>query len=311
MASAAFTRRLHPTRAAMQPVLRVSAMQPTLLRPLSTAVSSKRYMKPIKTKQDGVDILHDPLWNKGMAMDYNERDRLRLRGLLPPRVKTLEEQASRVMKHLRSEGDDDKAAIRKNLYLQDLHNRNETLYHRVIVDNVEELAPLIYTPTVGHVCQQFGNQYRRSRGMYFSREDRGQFASMVYNWNHDDVHVIVVTDGSRILGLGDLGAHGMGIPIGKPAGRKGRLPCLKTLHPAGGPRGAGRSCIAQGAARSLVWRRAAASGARLRWLRRRLFPMPAGKLALYCAAGGIAPPLVGKCRLPCRTTAPHRPPWAI
>ena len=69
------------------------------------------------------------------------------------------------MNHIRSEGDDDKAAIRKNLYLQDLHNRNETLYHRVLVDNVEELAPLIYTPTVGHVCQQFGDQFRRSRGM--------------------------------------------------------------------------------------------------------------------------------------------------
>ena len=87
-------------------------------------------------------------------------------------------QAARVMNHIRSEGDDDKAAIRKNLYLQDLHNRNETLYHRVLVDNVEELAPLIYTPTVGHVCQQFGDQYRRSRGMYFSREDRGLFSSM-------------------------------------------------------------------------------------------------------------------------------------
>jgi len=82
------------------------------------------------------------------------------------------------MNHIRSEGDDDKAAIRKNLYLQDLHNRNETLYHRVLVDNVEELAPLIYTPTVGHVCQQFGDQFRRSRGMYFSREDRGLFSSM-------------------------------------------------------------------------------------------------------------------------------------
>ena len=88
------------------------------------------------------------------------------------------------MNHIRSEGDDDKAAIRKNLYLQDLHNRNETLYHRVLVDNVEELAPLIYTPTVGHVCQQFGDQYRRSRGMYFSREDRGLFSSMCAACTH-------------------------------------------------------------------------------------------------------------------------------
>jgi len=188
-----------------------------MLRPLSTLASKKNFMKPIKTKQDGADILHDPLWNKGMGMDYNERDRLHLRGLLPPRLKTLENQAARVMNHIRSEGDDDKAAIRKNLYLQDLHNRNETLYHRVLVDNVEELAPLIYTPTVGHVCQQFGDQFRRSRGMYFSRQDRGLFSSMCFNWAHDDVHVIVVTDGSRILGLGDLGAHGMGIPIGKLA----------------------------------------------------------------------------------------------
>ena len=149
-----------------------------MLRPVSSISGKKTFLKPIKTKQDGADILHDPLWNKGMAMDYNERDRLHLRGLLPPRIKTLEEQSARVMNHIRSEGDDDKAAIRKNLYLQDLHNRNETLYHRVLVDNVEELAPLIYTPTVGHVCQQFGDQYRRSRGMYFSREDRGLFSSM-------------------------------------------------------------------------------------------------------------------------------------
>ena len=149
-----------------------------MLRPVSSISGKKTFLKPIKTKQDGADILHDPLWNKGMAMDYNERDRLHLRGLLPPRHKTLEEQALRVMNHIRSEGDDDKAAIRKNLYLQDLHNRNETLYHRVLVDNVEELAPLIYTPTVGHVCQQFGDQFRRSRGMYFSREDRGFFSSM-------------------------------------------------------------------------------------------------------------------------------------
>jgi malate dehydrogenase (oxaloacetate-decarboxylating)(NADP+) len=75
--------------------------------------------------------------------------------------------------------------IAKSLYLQDTHNRNETLYHRVLVDNIEEVAPLVYTPTVGDVCLQFGNQFRRSRGMYFSRDDKGQFSSMVYNWPHD------------------------------------------------------------------------------------------------------------------------------
>ena len=170
--------------------------------------------KPLRVKQKGIDITHDPLWNKGMAMDYPERDRLGLRGLLPPRVKTLTEQADRIMKQIRDLGDD---MVAKNLYLQELHNRNETLYHRVLADNIEEVAPLVYTPTVGYVCQKFGDQFRRSRGMYFSREDRGLFSSMVWNWPHDDVHVLCVTDGSRILGLGDLGAHGMGIPIGKLA----------------------------------------------------------------------------------------------
>ena len=147
-------------------------------------------------------------------MDYPERDRLNLRGLVPPRVKTLEDQANRAMLHLRAYGDDN---VSKNMYLQELHNRNETLYHYVLAANITEVAPLVYTPTVGYVCEKFGDQFRRSRGMYFSREDRGLFSSMVWNWPHEDVHVIVVTDGSRILGLGDLGAHGMGIPIGKLA----------------------------------------------------------------------------------------------
>lgn len=99
--------------------------------------------------------------------------------------------------------------------LEDLHDRNETLYHRVLVDHIEEMAPLIYTPTVAQACSEFGNRFRRPRGMYFCEEDRAQMAAMLYNWPHDDVHVIVVTDGSRILGLGDLGANGMGITIGK------------------------------------------------------------------------------------------------
>lgn len=106
---------------------------------------------------------------------------------------------------------------RKNLYLQELHARNETLYHRLLLEHIGELAPIVYTPTVGIACQEFGNQFRRTRGMYFSRNDRGKFSTMVHNWPQKDVHVIVVTDGSRILGLGDLGVHGMGIPIGKLA----------------------------------------------------------------------------------------------
>jgi len=158
-------------------------------------------------------LLHNPLWNKGTAFSYSERDRLGLRGLVPPQVKTIEEQSSRVLKHL----DAEPTAEKKNMYLQDLSSRNETLYFRTLVDHIDKMAPLVYTPTVGLVCEQFGNQFRRSRGMFFSKHDRGHFGTMVYNWPHDDVHVIVVTDGSRILGLGDLGVNGMGIPIGKLA----------------------------------------------------------------------------------------------
>ena len=169
--------------------------------------------RPLKPTSKGIDILHDPLWSKSTAFGIAERDRLGLRGLLPPVVRSADEQAARLMRALREEGSD----TRKNLFLQELHNRNETLYHKLLVENIEEVAPLVYTPTVGNACVEFGSQFRRSRGMYFSRDDRGMFSSMVHNWPHEDVHVIVVTDGSRILGLGDLGAHGMGIPIGKLA----------------------------------------------------------------------------------------------
>jgi hypothetical protein len=108
-------------------------------------------------------------------------------------------------------------ALEKSMYLTDLQDRNETLFFRVLVDNIEAVAPIVYTPTVGQVCLRFGSNFRRARGMYFSSQDRGAMATMTYNWPHDDVEVIVVTDGSRILGLGDLGANGMGIPIGKLA----------------------------------------------------------------------------------------------
>jgi malate dehydrogenase (oxaloacetate-decarboxylating)(NADP+) len=173
----------------------------------------KMWPKPLATRAKGIDILHTPLWNKGLAFNYEERDRLNLRGLIPPLVRGIEDQERRAIAKIRAEPD----PVRANLYLQSLHNRNETLYHKLVVDYIAEIAPLIYTPTVGTVCEQFGVQFRRARGMFFSRHDVGHMASMVHNWPHERVDVIVVTDGSRILGLGDLGVHGMGIPIGKLA----------------------------------------------------------------------------------------------
>ncbi|GAB5035354.1 nad-dependent malic enzyme [Nannochloropsis oceanica] len=169
--------------------------------------------KPLLIKKRGVDIVQDPLYNKGTGFEHGERDRLNIRGLLPPRYLDFKTQIDRVMSNLRNQGDD----MRKHIYLSELHDRNETLFHRVLVDNIEELAPIIYTPTVGRACLEFAQHFRRPRGMYFSTMDRGHFASMMYNWPQRDVHVIVVTDGSRILGLGDLGANGAGIPIGKLA----------------------------------------------------------------------------------------------
>lgn len=177
------------------------------------AYCSRKFMAPFQVPVRGADILTSPLYSKGTAFKSGERDRLRLRGLLPARRANMKIQKDRILKMIREEESD----IRKNMILEDVHDRNETLYHRILVDHMEEMAPLIYTPTVGQACKEFGMRFRRPRGMYFTEEDRGQMAAMVYNWPHKDVHVICVTDGSRILGLGDLGANGMGIPIGKLA----------------------------------------------------------------------------------------------
>jgi len=171
----------------------------------------REFMAPIEIGTRGGDILHNPYFNKGIAFKSEERDRLRFRGLLPPRFNNISMQKGRFLKSLRAIESD----IQKNIKLEDLHDTNETLYHRILVDHIEEMAPLIYTPTVGQACQEMSLRFRRTRGMYFTEQDRGLMASMVYNWPQKDVRVIVVTDGSRILGLGDLGANGMGIPIGK------------------------------------------------------------------------------------------------
>jgi malate dehydrogenase (oxaloacetate-decarboxylating)(NADP+) len=155
-------------------------------------------------------LLRDPLLNKGTAFTEAERDALGLRGFLPAHVLSMEEQAARILVNLRTLPND----LEKYIALNSLHDRNEALFFRVVCDNIDEIQPLIYTPTVGLACQRFGLIFRRPRGMFISANDRGRVAELLGNWPYQ-AKLIVVTDGERILGLGDLGAHGMGIPVGK------------------------------------------------------------------------------------------------
>ena len=164
-------------------------------------------------QQRGAALLADPLLNKGTAFTERERDALGLRGLLPPRVFTLEEQVQRSLAAVRRKSD----PLEKYIYLTNLQNRNEVLFYRLVTEHVEEMVPLIYTPTVGQACLEYGAIYRRSRGMFLTLRERGRIAEILRQWPHEGARLIVVTDGERILGLGDLGALGMGIPIGKLA----------------------------------------------------------------------------------------------
>jgi malate dehydrogenase (oxaloacetate-decarboxylating)(NADP+) len=159
----------------------------------------------------GAALLRDPTLNKGTAFTAAEREALGLRGLLPPQVGTQDLQANRVLENIRRL----QTPLSKYILLESLQDRNEALFFRVITDHPDEMMPIIYTPTVGLACQQFGHIYRRPRGMYISADDRGQIAQVMRNWPYRRAKMIVVTDGERILGLGDLGANGMGIPIGK------------------------------------------------------------------------------------------------
>ena len=162
---------------------------------------------------NGVDLLHDPKLNKGTAFTEEERDKLALRGLLPPRIFTGEEQSKRILENFHNKTDD----LEKYIYMVALQDRNEPLFYRTVIDNVEEIMPIIYTPVVGKACQLFGHIWRRPRGLYLTLNDKGRIAEVLRNWPMKKVGIIVVTDGERILGLGDLGANGMGIPIGKLA----------------------------------------------------------------------------------------------
>jgi malate dehydrogenase (oxaloacetate-decarboxylating)(NADP+) len=159
----------------------------------------------------GVALLHDPALNKGTAFTDDERDRLHLRGLLPPRVLGLEQQLQKVLESFRSKPSD----LERYIYLISLQDRNERLFYRFVTEHLAETLPIIYTPTVGQACQRYAHLWRRPRGLFISARDHGNIDRILRNWPLPDVRIIVITDGERILGLGDLGANGMGIPAGK------------------------------------------------------------------------------------------------
>jgi malate dehydrogenase (oxaloacetate-decarboxylating)(NADP+) len=172
---------------------------------------TRKLAEPLPGMPRGLTLLRDPLLNKGTAFTEEERATLGLRGLLPPHVFTLAGQVERAVENLRRKPNE----LERYIYLIGLQDRNETLFYRVLVDHLEETMPIVYTPTVGQACQLYSHLFRRTRGLYVGYKDRGHLDEVLRNWPHRDVRVIVMTDGERILGLGDQGTGGMGIPIGK------------------------------------------------------------------------------------------------
>ncbi|MBK7575841.1 MAG: NAD-dependent malic enzyme [Candidatus Kapabacteria bacterium] len=166
-----------------------------------------------QTSKRGLDMLRDPRYNKGTAFTREEREKYGLMGLLPDMVSTLDMQILRIEGHIKSLAE----PIDKYVYLSDLQERNESLFYHILMGNPEAYMPVVYTPTVGLACQTFGRIYRRPKGLFISARHQGRMAEVLRNWPEPDVRWICVTDGERILGLGDLGAQGMGIPVGKLA----------------------------------------------------------------------------------------------
>ena len=159
----------------------------------------------------GVALLDDPIRNKGTAFTAEERRQYGLEGLLPHSVESLDRQVERVMEHLDAKPSD----LERYIYLIGLSDRNETLFFRAVMSDPARFIPILYDPTVADACLAFGHIYRRARGLYITREMKGRIAEVLRNWPEQDVRFICVSTGGRILGLGDIGANGMGIPIGK------------------------------------------------------------------------------------------------
>jgi malate dehydrogenase (oxaloacetate-decarboxylating)(NADP+) len=177
------------------------------------AEARERILARMVNLPTGVALLRDPALNKDAAFTEEEREILGLRGLLPARLQTMEEQVERTLENFRKKDND----LEKYLFMIALQDRNKTLFYRVVIDHPDEMMPIIYTPTVGQACLEYGHIFRRPRGIFISAKDRGRMADLLRNWPFRDIRIIVVTDGERILGLGDLGADGMGIPVGKLA----------------------------------------------------------------------------------------------
>lgn len=165
----------------------------------------------LKTPLRGREVLEHAILNKGTAFSHDERTQLKLHGLIPTDVETLDQQAARMYQAYKQKTED----LSRHIFLRELQDRNETLFYRLLMDHIGEMLPIIYTPVVGIACQRFSEIYRRSRGLFIAFPEQDRMEEMIGNIELPDVQVIVVSDGERILGLGDQGIGGMGIPIGK------------------------------------------------------------------------------------------------